>query len=142
MFATSSVAVYVMNGDKVLVSKRKEGTVGAGIVCLPGGKIDFGESILTAAVRETYEETGVWITNVALGPYVVHKDKDYHFICTFVSAEAMANSVPINKEPEKHEDWYWLDYDKIPVSKWMPENLLKNPNFIPPYLGKDFGIDS
>ena len=44
---------------RVLVLQRAPGSTDGGRWCLPGGKIDYGETMEQAAVRELQEETGL-----------------------------------------------------------------------------------
>lgn len=54
------VRVVVRNdAGQVLMLLRKENTAGAGQWCLPGGKVDYGETAEDAAARELREETGL-----------------------------------------------------------------------------------
>ncbi len=55
-----SVAVAaVMDGDDILLLRRPEGKSYAGLWSMPGGKVEPGEHLAQAAVREVEEETGV-----------------------------------------------------------------------------------
>jgi ADP-ribose pyrophosphatase YjhB (NUDIX family) len=54
-----AVAVVVVEGDSVLLCQRATATDYAGRWCLPSGHIEYNEDFLTAALRETHEETGV-----------------------------------------------------------------------------------
>ncbi len=53
------VAVCTMLRDGRVLFIRREGKTFGGLLSLPGGKIDFGETIEQAAVREFEEETGI-----------------------------------------------------------------------------------
>lgn len=55
---------YVINENKVLVTKYKEGNLKTGYYDIPGGKIEDGEEAKEAAIREVREETGVNIKNL------------------------------------------------------------------------------
>lgn len=44
---------------RVLILKRAETSYGLGAWCLPGGKVDYGDTVEKAAARELYEETSL-----------------------------------------------------------------------------------
>ena len=60
------VGVAILDGDKVLLIRRGRGP-GAGLWAVPGGKVEYGESLVETAVREAREETGY---DVELGPVI------------------------------------------------------------------------
>ena len=62
------VGVIVIREGLVLLGKRI-GSLGAGTWALPGGHLEFGESIEDCASREVVEETGLAVQSVARGPY-------------------------------------------------------------------------
>lgn len=53
----AAIAVVIQDGQVLLV--RRANPPDAGLWGFPGGKIDVGESIQVAAIRELHEETGV-----------------------------------------------------------------------------------
>ena len=62
------VGVIVIREGLVLLGKRI-GSHGAGTWALPGGHLEFGESLEDCARREVLEETGLAVQSVAPGPY-------------------------------------------------------------------------
>ncbi|ABR90392.1 ADP-ribose pyrophosphatase [Janthinobacterium sp. Marseille] len=54
----AAVIAVLLRGDEVLLVSRKN-PPDVGLWGFPGGKMDFGETMEAAAVRELYEETGV-----------------------------------------------------------------------------------
>ncbi len=77
-------AVLVEHEGKYLLAKRGKAD-GNGLWVIPGGGVDFGESIEAAAVREIREETGL---EIALGKYigakeVIYPPNGYHRVIFF-----------------------------------------------------------
>lgn len=58
-----TVDMIVRNGDKILLVERKYKPFGW---ALPGGFVDYGETVEHAAVRELMEETGITTDNIAI----------------------------------------------------------------------------
>ena len=50
-----SAVIFDPTREKILLTRRTDN----GLWCLPGGKIDPGESVAEACVREVFEETGL-----------------------------------------------------------------------------------
>lgn len=57
--------LFLRDDDNVLLIRKKRGH-GAGKINGPGGKIDPGETPLQAALRETWEETGIRVLDATL----------------------------------------------------------------------------
>ncbi len=54
------VRVIVEDDDgRCLILQRRPGSLGGLLWCLPGGKVDYGQTLLEAASRELREETGL-----------------------------------------------------------------------------------
>jgi len=53
-----AAAMVVVNGDKLLVISRRDSSKFG----LPAGKVEENESFLEAAIRETFEETGIKVS--------------------------------------------------------------------------------
>lgn len=60
------VVILITADERVLLGRRAASSYAPGQWCLPGGFIEFEEDFLTAAIRETREETGfdVEITSI------------------------------------------------------------------------------
>jgi len=50
---------------RVLLLRRAPGSIGGGSWCLPGGKIDYGQTADEAMAREVEEETSLRVTDAA-----------------------------------------------------------------------------
>jgi 8-oxo-dGTP diphosphatase len=66
-----AVGVLLIESDRVLLVQRKK-PPGVGLWTVPGGKVDLGETLEQAALRELDEETGLSCT---LGPLVEILDR-------------------------------------------------------------------
>ena len=80
----TSVIPVMPDGRIVLIRRRDSGHWG-----LPGGIVDWGEDIVTAAQRELAEETGLQVRSVGrlVGIYS-HPERDprFHAICVALEA--------------------------------------------------------
>lgn len=56
-------ALLFNDEGQLLILKRQGGAYCAGRWCLPGGKIDYGDTPEKAAIREIVEETGLRLVN-------------------------------------------------------------------------------
>jgi mutator protein MutT len=73
------VGAVVIDDDRLLLIRRGHGPA-AGNWSLPGGRVEFGETMAEALVREVQEETGL---EVVAGDYIGHVEifgDDMHFV--------------------------------------------------------------
>ena len=120
------VAVIVLKEGKVLLGKRKN-SHGAGTWQLPGGHLEFFESIEGCGSREVYEETGLEIKNIRRGPYTndIFAEAGRHYVTLFLIAEVAGGQLKV-REPEKCEKWEWFAWHDLPEPKFLPlANLVK-----------------
>jgi 8-oxo-dGTP diphosphatase len=126
------VAVFITNGNKILLGKRKNAH-GDGSWATPGGHLEFGESLEQCARREVMEETGLTLQNIRRGPYTndVFIDEHKHYITIYMIAD-YTMGLPRVMEPEKCEQWEWFAWNDLPQPLFLPiENLLKQEKEIP-----------
>jgi 8-oxo-dGTP diphosphatase len=118
-----AVGVIVLSGKGILLGKRK-GPLGAGEYSLPGGKVDFGESPVQAAIREVKEETNldvfcVEFTGKVSNDYFPENGKQYinlFYVATATNPEELQIA---ESEKEKFEEWLWFSLDALPSGIWL-----------------------
>lgn len=111
------VHVILRRGGKVLLLRRTGDTYASGQLCLPSGHVDEGESVLTAAVRETREETGITLDPAALRHVLsIHQrgPDTGHARIGFAFTPSSWDGEPVNTEPHKHSALVWADPACLP----------------------------
>lgn len=123
------VAAIVIKNGKVLLGKRKN-SHGAGTWQFPGGHLEFNESVEDCARREVFEETGIKIKNVRLGPYTndIFIDEQKHYITLFAISEFDSGELKL-REPDKCEAWNWFEWSKLPKPSFLPIKNLQKQGF-------------
>ena len=120
------LGVCIIKDGKVLLGKRKKAH-GSGSWSFPGGHLEAGESFEECARRETTEEAGIEIKNIAFitATNDVMPNEDKHYITIYMLAEYESGEVS-NREPEKLEGWSWFSWDALPHPLFIPmQNLIK-----------------
>lgn len=127
------VAVIVIRDGRVLVGRRLGGTQGHNTWQLPGGHLEWGESIAHCAIREVAEETGLDATVTGFGPFTndLFEAAGKHYVTLFVLATAPHGS-PRVREPEKCAEWRWCEWDTIPEPRFLSVQHLLEQGYRPP----------
>jgi len=112
------VTVIVLREDSILLGLRKN-SFSAGNWGLPGGHVDFGESLESAAARELEEETGLKAVAFEFANLVNRPFDDKHYLLINFYAIGVEGE-PELREPDKCEEWKWFPLDAL------PENIVKS----------------
>jgi mutator protein MutT len=108
----TGVQVIFAREDRVLLMRRAGTGFFDGLYSLPGGHVEEGESIATAARREMSEELGVSVTTLTtLG--VVHRRSDTNRIDFFMRAIEWSGE-PVIAEPDKCDALEWFQRTDLP----------------------------
>lgn len=122
------IRVILIKKDKILVVKQKKPN-GRFIHILPGGGIEKGENIFTAAKREIEEETNLTIEPLKL-LYVKEIFDPYRRSFEFyVLAKIKAGKATLGYDPEKDADnqslskVYFISLDRLNNINFYPQEL-------------------
>lgn len=125
------VGVIVIRDGRLLVGKRK-GSHGAGEWALPGGHLEYGESVEACAERELFEETNLKALSIRIAGWsndVIEENK--HYITFFTCADRFVGE-PRLCESHKCEGWKWYPLNELPSPLFRPlKSLLDQGNFAP-----------
>jgi ADP-ribose pyrophosphatase YjhB (NUDIX family) len=109
-------AVYLLfeKDNNILLLRRFNTGWEDGKYTLPAGHFDGGETVLSAAIREAKEETGVELSENDLEIiHVLHIKTNLEYISYFIKVKNWTGT-PINTEPDKCDDMQWFSIDKLP----------------------------
>ncbi len=135
-FPHIGVGAVVIKDEKVLLVKRGR-PPSEGLWAIPGGRLQFGETLKQAAEREILEETGIVIK--ATKPLFIFDvlDKDeagnirYHYVIVDLGAEYVSGTVTAGDDASEAR---WLSPQELavlPVSAKTSELLKDVVHFIP-----------
>lgn len=128
----TGIAVIILSEGKTLIGKRK-GKHGAGIWAFPGGHIEpTDKNIEECAKREVLEETGLKIECInfdGFGPDLFTTfdiiGNNTKYITLYVIAKLIGGNLE-NKEPDKCEEWKWVNINDIEGDEtWIPIERIK-----------------
>lgn len=124
------VGVIVQRSGRVLLGLR-QGSHGAGTWALPGGHLEFGETIEDCARRETLEESGLVLTDIRSGPFTsdVFEAEGKHYVTLFVLARSEQGEPQIC-EPDKCQRWDWFDWTELPQPLFAPLETLRRSGYV------------
>ena len=99
---TVLVMVSDENGNILVQNRLDPGWPG---ICFPGGHVEPGESFTEAAIRETFEETGLTIENPRLcGVKQFQTKEDARYVVFFYKADQYHGQLQSSEEGEV----FWL----------------------------------
>ena len=110
-----TVATVVQRNGKFLIVEEKDQFSGALVYNQPAGHVDPGETILQAAIRETYEETGWQVTLTGFLGTFSHLAPD----------NAMYHRMAFVAKPEYFDEKATIDPD-IVNTHWVDSIFLRN----------------
>jgi len=120
-FPRVGIGVIIMQHEKVLMGQRI-GSHGAKTWSFPGGHLEFGESLESCAKREVKEETGMDISDIALGAFTndIFEKEDKHYITLYLIAKNHFGRFKVAEKPQT---------GKLVLEKnFFPKTKFQNPH--------------
>lgn len=111
------MGVAILDEGRVLAARRAHPPALAGFWELPGGKLEPGESVEAAAVREIHEELGcaVEVTEVLDGSSPIGHDLALRVV--------LARLVEGDPVPHEHDAVRWLRADELDEVTWAEADV-------------------
>jgi 8-oxo-dGTP pyrophosphatase MutT (NUDIX family) len=101
----SATVALVSNNKLLLLERGHTAPWNPNKYCLPGGKLDNNESLISCAIRELKEETDIDLSSNQLKPIVINYPKYSKTI--FVCCDNTSHIVKLNWE---HSKYLWASY--------------------------------
>jgi mutator protein MutT len=102
------VGAVSVDADQILLIRRGRGPA-EGFWSLPGGRVESGETLAEAVVRELLEETGLQGVCGRLVGWVERIGADYHFVILDFWVTIVAGSEPAPGSDAAEAAWVPLD---------------------------------
>lgn len=126
------VNIIVMRDGKVLLERRNG--FGGGSWGLPGGHVEYGESLKECARRELLEETGMSAESFEFAGVADDPANGNHYLQISFFAKGVSGE-PRVCEPDECAEWAWFSPDALPEPLFFAHSKilasLQNP---PPFL--------
>lgn len=103
------VGAIVIDDDRLLLIRRGQGPAG-GLWSVPGGRVERGETLAEAVVRELSEETGVSGVCGELVGWVERIDEDFHYVILDFRVIALEATEPVAGSDASEAAW-------VPISE-------------------------
>lgn len=103
----ATVGAILVKEGKILLQLRNHGPF-ENAWCLPGGHIEFGESVEEAVKREVKEETGLDMEDIRFFHYYTehYKNMDWHAVALIFIARVRGEEV-LQEEEVKELRWFF-----------------------------------
>jgi mutator protein MutT len=109
------VAIWNDRGQVLLMKRGNKSYNERGAWTLPGGRVDYGEKLRDAAIREIKEELGVLIEITDATPAYDHMipEEGQHWVTNVFEAKIQQGE-PAVQEPDKCEEIGWFALSSLP----------------------------
>lgn len=113
--------------DDALLLVRRGRPPGAGLWSVPGGRVEGGETIAEALIREMEEETGLAVLVGPLVDWVERIGPGYHFVILDFEVTVVSDQPPVAGDDAAEVAWIPLDQvTDLPLVEGLAEFLAAN----------------
>lgn len=117
----ATTLLLTVKDGQILLAMKKRG-FGTGLLNGAGGKVEMGETVEQAMLRETQEEIGIIPTKyekVAKHRFKTFFKGEWTYLITHVYIATDYTGEPVESDEMKP---LWVDLDKIPYDKMWPDD--------------------
>jgi 8-oxo-dGTP diphosphatase len=111
------VGAIAVENEALLMIRRGRGP-GAGEWSLPGGRVEQGETLAEAVVRELAEETGIEAVCDAFVGWVERIGADHHFVILDFAVTVLEVAEPVAGDDASEAAW-------VPLHEVVERNLVE-----------------
>ncbi|MTI71770.1 MAG: NUDIX domain-containing protein [Firmicutes bacterium] len=111
MFRILTKALVIKDNSFLFLKRSDESKFAKGLWDIPGGKLEFGETLEDSLSREIFEETKIETDvkeNLAVSTGINLKDKK-QYVSIIYTAEYISGSIKLDLE---HTDYKWLTIEE------------------------------
>ena len=116
----SKILLGLRNPDKVKASSELQGQ---GTWTMPGGKVEFMETLSDAAKRELEEETSLVAKKLDLLCISDDMTDTAHYVTVGFIVTEYEGEVK-TMEPETILEWKWFDINNLPTNMYKPSQVI------------------
>ncbi len=98
------VGAVAVDDDLILLIRRGRGPA-QGVWSVPGGRVEAGETLAEAVVRELYEETGLTGVCEGLVGWVERIMEDHHYVILDFSVTILSTAEPVAGDDAAEAAW-------------------------------------
>jgi 8-oxo-dGTP diphosphatase len=98
------VGAIAVSGQRLLMVRRGRDP-GAGLWSIPGGRVESGETLAQAVVRELWEETGIRGVCEGLVGWIERRGPHHHFVILDFSVRALDPAEPVAGDDATEAAW-------------------------------------
>lgn len=112
----------IIKKNEILLGLRTN-CYGEGNYGIPGGHLEYGETIENAVKRELEEELGIKVLKLSFNSIIDEPRENEHYIQINFLIEEYRGKVEI-KEPHKCKEVRWFDINNLPSNLFIPHQAI------------------